>query len=1700
MSNVIDNRIVRMEFDNAKFEQGVQQTTKSLANLDKTIEAASESQAGSKLASIFTGLANKLPLDSISNAAGNVAHTIGNIFSETAHQVSNLSKIGLGAITAMGAGVTALAATGGMKRALNIEQAKFQLDGLGVAWDKIYDDLDYAVSGTAYGLDSAAKAASQLVASNVEVGDSMKTALRGISGVAAMTNREYDEVAHIFTTVAGTGRMMGMQLTQLGTYGINAAASIAKYFQEVRGEAEVTEETIREMASEGKIDFATFAEAMDWNYGEHAKDANKTFTGSMANTKAALSRIGEQFATPYMENMKDVFNALIPFLNMIKNSMTPIFDEFSSVMQKGKTAVVNFLEPFTGLLDIETDTGVVDVVDRTRRSIIALQRTFKTLIEIGHTIGDAFGNSFKPMAEALSEIWGFDDVPKGYLFLEQMQRSISDFNENVIQKMDFGRFFDAMLGPVHIEGMELKQIFDTIVSSFSDVDPASAFNGFVDVFEVICLVVEDALTIWNRFIQNGIEMAAPVIKDVAGFLHDFALAFDEVFRGDAEYAPILDDILGFMDGIKDGFLNFYGYIKDFIPSVDNLKTVFQALGDVLGTLGGFVSGNLETIGTFFAGLVSVAPDADAAADGFDRLAQGIKFVLDNLAAFGESSGILPMIREIAENLSHLTFGDLASTLAGGLIVQGLITIRKMLTALKGDVSNFNASNILGKLGIVPALDELKGALTSFSTSSKAEALKQMSISLLIFAGSLLLLSAVPFDKLASGSAALLIFGAALTKMFKSIATVSFNGAATAREITRIIGTLLAISVSLLLLSASMKILSTMGSGTVAAVIGMLVIVGSMAALIAVIGETTREGSLAKGGALMVGLGFALLQMSLAMKILSTIQGEGLKSALASITVMGLIVALIIAVTETMERAGSIVASALMFATIGAAFVALAASMKILSTIDSNAMLTSIAGLSAITVAIIALMAVFGRINPKKIMASSLVFVTIGAAFVSLAMSLSILSQLSSNSLINGVAALGSSLLIMVGAVAALGAIGAKAIAGAGVMAIMSASMLMLAPAVAVLAALPITGVGVAVAALVGIIAAITVASKLVNPVSLLALSGALLSLAASVIAFGASIGLAAAGIGVFAIGVAALIEAIATFGNAIANMGKAFGDFIVGVINALASHSGELAEAGKNLLIAFVNSVGSSITAVVELGLTIVMAFLDGIASSMGRITSSALHILEAFILGIAEGMGGVMDAGMQSIVMFIKGMADSFRTNRHMLENAITDLMNTVGMAFLEGLANIVQVIPFFGEDMAKGLRDQASVMEAAADEASAAVQKEFDEKNKNILNGTSRTMDEAGNIIENSSGDLSNSAENASSGVTQSFLGSLGIGDGVSQEMNLTSDNIEQWAPKLSAMSGVSADDIVSRFKEHVSGMSDAAATESQETADAIGAVDYATPAEQNGAEVAQSTASGIDSNAWRIENSADTAVDNAVYSANDEASYAGSAGGTFTSYFAGGIDPYGANWNAQNLAGNAKGNLYVDTSAEGQYFSQGFINGMDSFLDAVGRAAHSLGTWAVQNLQLGIEMGSPSKLTAEAGRFFGIGFVNGITETVGMVGEAAYDLGDNAVIELGNALHMMDGVDWDSAPTITPVLDTSLVESGLDRMNGFFADSQTRQAGWASGNYALVMAPYGDNQNGATSNNITVQLNYDAGADANELVLGIARALRTTAIMEG
>lgn len=304
----IDNRIVRMQFDNDQFERGVMQSMRTLDELNEKLQFK---EAGKGISALQVHL-NNVDFSGIQNAVQHINHSFTSMTGMVAQRIKEdivdnvinaakrLEQVTLGQIK-----------SGGRARAQNIANAKFMIEGLKFDWEAVKQAADYAVTDTAYGLDAAAKAASQLAASGVDFQETIETvngqdltqmhkSLRAISGVAAMTNASYEEIAHIFTSVAGMGKLTAMQMNQLSLRGLNIASTIGQ-------ETGKTEQEIREMVSKGEISFQMFADAMDSAYGDHAKDANKTFQGSFSNLKAALSRIGAIFQQPVIDKTNTFF-------------------------------------------------------------------------------------------------------------------------------------------------------------------------------------------------------------------------------------------------------------------------------------------------------------------------------------------------------------------------------------------------------------------------------------------------------------------------------------------------------------------------------------------------------------------------------------------------------------------------------------------------------------------------------------------------------------------------------------------------------------------------------------------------------------------------------------------------------------------------------------------------------------------------------------------------------------------------------------------------------------------------------------------------------------------------------------------------------------------------------------------------------------------------------------------------------------------------------------------------------------------------------------------------------------------------------------------------------------------------------------------------------------------------------------------------
>ena len=369
MANVLDENVVVLRFDNSDFQKN---TEDSISSLDKLTNKLKNSDSGEGLKGLGKA-AKSFNLDNMSNAVDKVNKRFS-LFGIAG--MATINRLTNSAITATKNMVTAIPKQiiqGGWQRALNIENAKFMIEGLGHSWEDTWDKAGNKVEGvkqsvlaavnqTRYGLDEAAGIAGQLLASNVKNGEELTSALQSISGLASVTNSQYSDIGRIYAQVAGQGRLMGDQLLQISSRGINAAAAIQEYLnkntrikdealaaaiatgkqttkmKELSEQAELSEGDVRDMVSAGAISFDVFSKSMA-GFWDQAQRANETYEGSLANVNASLSRMGAKFEGFKLEALKNIFNTLLPILSRIEDLIDPIAEKFG----KATVAATDFI-------------------------------------------------------------------------------------------------------------------------------------------------------------------------------------------------------------------------------------------------------------------------------------------------------------------------------------------------------------------------------------------------------------------------------------------------------------------------------------------------------------------------------------------------------------------------------------------------------------------------------------------------------------------------------------------------------------------------------------------------------------------------------------------------------------------------------------------------------------------------------------------------------------------------------------------------------------------------------------------------------------------------------------------------------------------------------------------------------------------------------------------------------------------------------------------------------------------------------------------------------------------------------------------------------------------------------------------------------------------------------------------------------------
>lgn len=264
--------------------------------------------------------------EAIRNTNRDVTRTASNVRDNLGKSFSNLGGIVKRAFAALaiGSGVKAMA-----DLSIKAEQTSIAFETMmgsaSAATDMIKQLTDFAAA-TPFGQDQVIQGGRQLLAYGVAA-DTVKDKLKLLGDISAGTGKDFNELISIYGKNKMSGLIQGEDLNQLNDAGIPAVREIAK----VMG---VQETAVRKLASEGKISFNIFEQALGnmvkqgglyFNLMEKQSQSLGGRISSLTDSFMILAtKVGDKFIAPLL-------GKIVQFSNEFMSNLEPIKQAFSSL-------------------------------------------------------------------------------------------------------------------------------------------------------------------------------------------------------------------------------------------------------------------------------------------------------------------------------------------------------------------------------------------------------------------------------------------------------------------------------------------------------------------------------------------------------------------------------------------------------------------------------------------------------------------------------------------------------------------------------------------------------------------------------------------------------------------------------------------------------------------------------------------------------------------------------------------------------------------------------------------------------------------------------------------------------------------------------------------------------------------------------------------------------------------------------------------------------------------------------------------------------------------------------------------------------------------------------------------------------------------------------------------------------------------------
>lgn len=1236
----VDDRIVRMEFNNASFEAKLKQTLSSLSQLDKALKLTGAAKGLSEVGAA----AKKVDLNPLTNAASSVS---AGFLTLSTVAVTALATITHAAITSGAQMVKGLSLDPVLDGFREYEQnigsiqtilANTRADNTGLnEVNAALDTLNEYSDRTIYNFGQMTRNIGTFTAAGVDL-DTAVQSIKGISNLAAISGSSAEQAAtamYQLSQAVSTGTLRLMDWNSVVNAGMGGEVFQRALFETGVAMGTITDAPVGTTFEEWTAAGNSFRDSLQegWLTGEVLTNTLAGFTGEL--TEAQLLSIG------YTR------------------------EQAASIIELGQTGV-------------EAATKI---------------RTFSQLLTtIKETIGSGWSQSFRAV---------FGDFEEASQLFTNINEAVSGFvnrqaearNELLEGWKAFGGR-DLLIRSLSDAFESLGEILTPIREAFRDIFPRTTVSRLLELTEGFAdftrslrpseTTIENVRRIFTGLFA-ALDVGWEIVKNGVGFLKDLVVQITGL--GSGNILEFTADIADFFTKLRDGLDQGESIRRFFDDLTDSIQGPIEYLRDlreaVFGLFNNFDSDQMDRVGD--------------AAGRFGERFSTLRTIFERLGNLWEPfanfmSRVFDILSEVGEEIGDW-FSDLGETIADAMetgdfepvldaINTGLLGGIALLIArfLRGGINFDLGGGVLSNIS--NAFEELTGVLSAMQANIRSDTLIKIAGAVALLTASVVALSLIDSQAL---SKALFAMAVGFTELMGAFAILNVlnKGIVSGATFSIVASGMILLSTAIVILAGAVAILGTMEWDTLAkGLTSVSILLGVLTGSAIVLSK--NAGSILLASVALNAMSTAITILAGAVAIFGTMNWDTLAKGFAGVTA-----GLLIMATATHLMPKDLVLRGAGLILIATALNILAGAVATFATMEWDTLAKGFAAVAAGLVIIGLAM----QLMPSNILLTGAGLLVVSVALNILAGALLAFSTMSWEEIGKGLATIAGALLILAVATNAM----SGAVGGAAAIFIVSSALAILAGVLISLSKVPF---GDLLKSIAGIAIALTVfgvAATLLTPAigPLFALSAAMLLLGGAAALFGVgalaaakafeilakvgpeaaeavTAGLKAIAKALPAIGTGlaeGILEFIQVFVDAAPRLAEALGILLNVIIEALTEIIPEAGDLFLTLVRTLLRVIVEATPDVVEAGIQMIIAFLDGIRDNIDDIVEIALDIITEFLTAIADNIEDVILAGVDVLVSFLSGITENIGE----ITQAASDLITTFITAIASFTIDIV-------------------------------------------------------------------------------------------------------------------------------------------------------------------------------------------------------------------------------------------------------------------------------------------------------------------------------------------------------------------------------------------------------------------------------------------